>query len=389
MRGVTAREAADQRAAMLKEAQGPEANGQRVRGGEFAKSWIKSKRLKLDPTTAATYADALDDHILPVFGNYLYDAITPLDVQRWIDDALVAGWKTSKRSGVADGDDDTDDDEEDDQLPRSYSSRTVHGWFRVFRTMTRDAIAMLGLARDPTLRISFPDAAERDEANALSAEQLATFLKVVREKYATHYALVVLLGCAGLRFCHGSALHWEDWDEDNGVLRVRRKLVRGKLDEVTRKKRAPREYSVEPELAEILRWHRRKLIADQAPGLYKGYMFPSTVGTLRSPSSLDKAWKQSLAAAEIEKRFTVHGLRYTFTDLVRLANVDAVVRRALTGHVTEEMQRHYSTVGMDEKRAAVASVVRLVPLGSDRRGVSNTESGTSGGTSASGTAKAG
>lgn len=30
---------------------------------------------------------------------------------------------------------------------------------------------------------------------------------------------------------------------------------------------------------------------------------------------------------------------YTFTDLVRLANVDAVVRRALTGHVTEEMQR--------------------------------------------------
>ena len=46
-------------------------------------------------------------------------------------------------------------------------------------------------------------------------------------------------------------------------------------------------------------------------------------------------------------RFTLHGLRYTFTDLVRLANVDAVVRRALTGHVTEEMQRHYSTVGME------------------------------------------
>jgi len=44
--------------------------------------------------------------------------------------------------------------------------------------------------------------------------------------------------------------------------------------------------------------------------------------------------------------------RHTFTDLVRLANVDAVVRRALTGHVTEERQRHDSTVGMDEKRAA-------------------------------------
>jgi hypothetical protein len=52
---------------------------------------------------------------------------------------------------------------------------------------------------------------------------------------------------------------------------------------------------------------------------------------------------------------------YTFTDLVRRANVAAVVRRALTGHVTEEMQRHYSTVGLDEKRAAIAGVLRLVP----------------------------
>jgi len=52
---------------------------------------------------------------------------------------------------------------------------------------------------------------------------------------------------------------------------------------------------------------------------------------------MDRAWEKCLAAAGITKRFTLHGLRYTFTDLVRLANVDAVVRRALTGHVTEEM----------------------------------------------------
>jgi hypothetical protein len=76
---------------------------------------------------------------------------------------------------------------------------------------------------------------------------------------------------------------------------------------------------------------------------------------------VDKAWDRCLELAKIDKRFTVHGLRYTFTDLVRRANVDAVVRRALTGHVTEEMQRKYSTVGLDEKRAAVAGVIRLVP----------------------------
>lgn len=114
--------------------------------------------------------------------------------------------------------------------------------------------------------------------------------------------------------------------------------------------------------------------------------------TPRSP------WAKYLEKAQIRKRFTIHGLRYTFTDLVRLANVDAVVRRALTGHVTEEMQRHYSTVGLDEKRAAVAGVLRLVPpesagndasrtsstAGSNTRTTSPTRSGVPGGVSAAG-----
>lgn len=127
-----------------------------------------------------------------------------------------------------------------------------------------------------------------------------------------------------------------------------------------------------PELVEILKAHRRELIRTQNKGLEKGFMFPSSAGTLRAPSSLDRAWEKCLKKAKITKRFTIHGLRYTFTDLVRLANVDAVVRRALTGHVTEEMQRHYSTVGLDEKRAAISGVLgvlRLVPPSPTKGGV--------------------
>jgi hypothetical protein len=37
-----------------------------------------------------------------------------------------------------------------------------------------------------------------------------------------------------------------------------------------------------------------------------------------------------------------------------------VVTKSLTGHVTEEMREHYSTVDLDEKRAAVAGVIGLV-----------------------------
>lgn len=68
-----------------------------------------------------------------------------------------------------------------------------------------------------------------------------------------------------------------------------------------------------------------------------------------------------LTAIDLKRRFTVHGLRRTFNDLARRAGVDGIVTRSVTGHVTEKMREHYSTVALDEKRVAVAQVVRLVP----------------------------
>lgn len=36
------------------------------------------------------------------------------------------------------------------------------------------------------------------------------------------------------------------------------------------------------------------------------------------------------------------------------------MRLALTGHVTQEMQQHYSHVGTEEKRAAITGALRLL-----------------------------
>jgi len=47
-----------------------------------------------------------------------------------------------------------------------------------------------------------------------------------------------------------------------------------------------------------------RLLKEQAPGLAKGLMFPSKVGTFRAPNSLDIAWAKCLAEAQIDKRFT-------------------------------------------------------------------------------------
>lgn len=346
---VSVQEAARVRAELLEALRSasvaPEAK--RLRVGEYAQLWMQSKTVKIDSATADKYSYALDHHILPALGDYYYDALTRRDVQDWVDRALTSGWSTrSKRQ-------------------KPYKVDTVYAWYRVLRNMTRDALDELGLERDPTMRISFPDRPLVTEPKSLAPAEVSRFLAEVRERYPQHFALTVILMFTGLRFCHASALKWEDWDDGAGAIRVVRKQVKGVVGRISRKKRGPGEYPVEPELAEILRQHRRDLLRQQNPGLAAGWMFPTQRGTLRGRGALDKAWKVCLKAAGITRRFTIHGARYTFTDLTRRANVDAVVRRALVGHVTEAMQQHYSHVALDEKRAAVAGVHRLVPLAAE------------------------
>jgi integrase len=329
--GVDLRQALLSQAQVREEIRSGGMASERLRVGEYAKLWIESKGPTVDEGTAERYADALDDHVLPALGSFYYDQLSSLDVQKWINAA--------RRKG--------------------YRAETIKGWFRVLRTMTRDAMVPLDLPRDPTLRITFPEDEERDN-NALAPDILGAFLVIMKRLSPQHFALVAVLAFTGLRFCHASALRWEDVDFEKAVVLVVRKNVRGRIGPVSRKKRAPRRYPLSPQLAEILREHRRTLVESQAPGLHDGWVFPSEAGTLRTPGGLWKAWQACLKESKITERFTVHGLRRTFNDLSRRAGVDAVVTKSLTGHVTEKMREHYSTVGLDEKRAAVANVHLLV-----------------------------
>ena len=52
-------------------------------------------------------------------------------------------------------------------------------------------------------------------------------------------------------------------------------------------------------------------------------------------------------------------MRRTFQDLARTAEVRDIVTRSISGHSTEAMQRHYSTVSGKEQREGLAKVVEL------------------------------
>jgi integrase len=100
----------------------------------------------------------------------------------------------------------------------------------------------------------------------------------------------------------------------------------------------------------------------------KGYaaagdlLFPSDVGGFVSPSCLDKPFRTIAEAAKIRKFITPKAMRRTAQDLSRLAGVNDLVTRAVSGHSDVAMQELYSTIRGDEMRKSLAAVVQLVGL---------------------------
>jgi len=74
---------------------------------------------------------------------------------------------------------------------------------------------------------------------------------------------------------------------------------------------------------------------------------------------LVKPFRVVKKALGLRKRVTPRAMRRTFQDLARAAAVGDLVTRSISGHATEEMQRHYSTVGETEQRDSLARVVSL------------------------------
>jgi integrase len=88
-------------------------------------------------------------------------------------------------------------------------------------------------------------------------------------------------------------------------------------------------------------------------------LFPAITGGLRARSCLDKPFRVVAKEIKLKKTITPRAMRRSFNDLARAAEVKDVVTRAISGHVTDSMQQHYSTVSGLEVCDGIAKVVSL------------------------------
>jgi len=233
---------------------------------------------------------------------------------------------------------------------------TVNSRLRLLRAMLRDAQADLGLPRDPCARVrALPE--DPPVGNRLKPEDLQRVLAYLRANEPGWYPLFLTMALTGARFGEVSALQWDDIDEDAEVVWIRRSQWQGRVG--TTKTGKVRDVPLPPPLQAVLKQHRRRLVRNQAPGLSEGLVFPSRVGTYRRNASLRKPLERALQAAGISDRFTLHGFRRTWNNLLRQVASGAITR-SMIGHETEEMFLHYSHIERDEKQSAVERALALV-----------------------------
>ena len=180
--------------------------------------------------------------------------------------------------------------------------------------------------------------------NALTPEEVGPFLVAMRDRHPQHLGMVALGFATGWRPSMMRPLRRKGsladvlWDKH--IVLARRSQTRGEEVRETTKNATRFRVTLPADVMAVLRWHTEHLPdgAMQESDL----LFPSETGGFRSPTVLDKPFKDVCRHLSLGKKVTPRAMRRTFQDLARQASVNGLVQRSICGHLTEEMTERYS-----------------------------------------------
>lgn len=274
--------------------------------GEYVQRWFKSKRNpRVDGATSENYRTMINVHILPAFGKRQFRAITPHDLQSWMDE--FKGCSVSK----------------------------IDKLYMLIRAICRDAHAEGIIARNIAAGLLKPLPKKKDDRRALNPEETKGVLKAISENDNPEGRLLATMYYLGLRRGEALGLQWGDFDFENQMVHVQRDIVyvRGKTTISDLKTKTSDRYVIVPTVLINL------LIPYQ--GDPKAWLFVSKTGEPICQSSYKRIWLRLMTSAglldsESKPIITAHWLRHTYATKLFYAGIDAVIAMWLLGHESYE-----------------------------------------------------
>lgn len=299
------------------------ADRQELLFGEYATSWLKGR--DLSGSSRKLYRIILDRHILPAFENLPLGAISPAMVREW-----HAGLRTA--TGPT-------------QRAHAYS---------LLRTILGTAVTDDIIAANPC-RIRGAGASKR--ARSIRPASLPE-LEALAAAMPPRFRLMVLLAawCA-LRFGELAELRRADIDVKNGIVHVRRGVIRtdsGIVVKGPKSEAGKRNVNIPPHLMPAVRDH---LAARTRPG-QDALLFPAASGGHLNPASLRRPYHQAREAAG-RPDLAFHDLRHTGAVLAAATGATLAELMARLGHSTVSAAMRYQHAAADRDKVIAEALSRL------------------------------
>lgn len=296
--------------------------------GEWLDQWLEDIAGTIRPNTLKRYQGTVRNHIKPRLGDKVVSQITQKDIQRFEKKLTQAG-NISTGAGL--------------------SSGTVRG----IHNMLHEALAAAEMAhliiRNPAEGFPPPRITTKPK-QILTEEQLDRFMDAIQKEPIWHDLFYTEI-TTGLRRGELCGLKWEDFNEQKGILKIRRTILAGKGGQLTEGEtktgKGRREITLPSSTVELLRERKKKALTE--------WIFPDPLKPER-PTRPDAAYdrlKLLLKQAGLPNiRF--HDLRHTFATHALASGVDVKTLSGILGHsrAAFTLDTYTHTTGDMQKRAA-------------------------------------
>jgi integrase len=226
--------------------------------------------------------------------------------------------------------------------------------YGLLRTIMNTAVADEVIAANPC-RIRGGGTARRvKKIRPASLPELEALVKALPERYR----LMALLACwCGLRFGELAELRRADIDVKNGIVHVRRGVVRisgGRKVKGPKSEAGKRDVAIPPHLMPAVKDH----LAGHVTASRDALLFPATHGGHLAPATLYRVYYPARdAAGRPDLRF--HDLRHTGATLAAAAGASLAELMARLGHSTAGAAMRYQHAAADRDKVIAAALSEL------------------------------
>lgn len=262
------------------------------------------------------------------------------------------------------------------ELKAGRASNTVALYLAVITKMLRWAV------REDHVLIDNP-AAELGEQLGLTRERLsedvlafdrierAAFLAAAQESMPIYFPILFAMSRTGLRPSEARALQWADYDQRRQQLRIRRTFGHRDILGEPKTRHSRRDVDVSPQLAELLRRHRKAQAEAKLAGRLAElpeYVFTEPDGRPLDRRTFERAFARILKAAGLGRQYSPKSLRHTYASLMISEGANMLYVSRQLGHASVAITEKHYTRWIPQAVPAVHQLDDAEPSGSKKAG---------------------